>query len=191
MRLQLKLMAKKLLEQCERGWTIQGLGMMRLYLSRDTRLHVWDSRYAVPNVSQMHTHPWHFNSLVIAGEVRNQRFVEGNGGDSSLYYRQKLHCGEGGGLIGEPSIIQLCTPSGNETVEVYREGDTYYQKANEIHVSNPLDGTVTLVTRSVAGNPDHAYVYWRNGDNWVSAEPRPALPGEIADITSKALSTWF
>ena len=53
------------------GWTLQGLGMLRLYLTPTLRLHVWDSRYAVEGVSTMHNHSWHFSLYVVAGEIQN------------------------------------------------------------------------------------------------------------------------
>ncbi len=50
-------------------WSLQGFGMLRLYLSKEVRLHVWDDRYAVKNVTTIHTHPWHFRSTVLFGEL--------------------------------------------------------------------------------------------------------------------------
>ena len=46
------------------GWSLQGLGMFRLYLSHEKRLHVWDARFRTSDVSVIHTHPWHFTSEV-------------------------------------------------------------------------------------------------------------------------------
>lgn len=58
---------------------------------------------------------------------------------------------------------------------------------------SPLDGTVTLITRSVpeGKSPDHAQVFWPKDSWWVSAEPRPATESEIFRITDYALKVWF
>lgn len=61
-----------------REWTIQGLGMLRTYLGDDktNRLHVWHSGAQVPDVTMMHTHPWAFTSIVLAGLVRDTEYYE-------------------------------------------------------------------------------------------------------------------
>jgi hypothetical protein len=75
-------------------------------------------------------------------------------------------------------------------VETYREGSSYSEQAHEIHLSDPARGTITIVKRKKLPDPDHALVFWELGE-WVSAEPHPATPTEILDITSMALSLWF
>lgn len=55
-------------------WSTQGLGMLRLYLSREVRLHVWHSAFRVPSVSDIHDHPWDFRSDIVCGSVRNVRY---------------------------------------------------------------------------------------------------------------------
>lgn len=188
-----KLLAQALLmNPLDREWTLQGLGMLRTYLTpdRSVRLHVWDSRYAVPDVSEMHTHPWDMVSTVVAGELKNYKYRH----NLSLtveptYLQQAIHCGEGGGLIGEPEPVALF-----EQLPVYlSEGQSYSQSFNEIHVSVPKDGTVTIVQRQVppGGSPDRAYVFWPDGQEWVSAEPRPADPSEVEDICERSLLRWF
>src|SRR6266705_1769973 len=86
-------------------WSLQGLGMLRLYLDDTHRMHIWDDRYQVYNVSQMHTHPWNFTSTVIVGVVRNIRYVENS--QATEFHRQMIHCGEGGGLVGESDVVNL------------------------------------------------------------------------------------
>jgi hypothetical protein len=186
-----KSLVKKILEHPLRyDWTLQGLGMLRLYLDDERRMHVWDDRYSVDDVSQMHTHPWNFESFIVAGEVTNQLYHEVSNTvmpEGSLQYnKQKIFCGTGGGLIGEPEKTWLAARRPN----TYGEGCTYYELADEIHISNPKRGTVTIVTREFLADNDHAYVFWKNGD-WVSAEPRPATKGEIVAICDNSLDTWF
>lgn len=185
------------------AWTLQGLGMLRTYLGEDkqVRLHVWDDRYiAEPTPSELHTHPWHMYSYVVAGEVRNTRFTIPTPAyslhDSEVflysernaeYMKQTIFCGIGGGLCGDPEHAVLRA----EDEEVYTAGQVYKQHAEEIHKSNPLRGTVTLVTRGFGEDVDHAEVYWPAGEEWITAEPRPATPEEVSDICTLALQTWF
>lgn len=171
-------------------WSLQGFGMLRLYLEPEIRLHVWDSRFTVESVSQTHTHPWNFHSTVVAGVVRNTRYHEvdshkATGARTKALRRQTILCGVGGGLEGDPEDVELWA----EPVEVYGAGHSYTQRAHEIHVSEPYDGTVTIIRREFLDDQDHAYVYF-DGD-WVSAEPRPASNLEVAQITEYALKRWF
>ena len=182
----LKSFSRKILESpFELDWSIQGLGMLRLYLNESTRLHIWDDRYKVESVSEMHTHPWDFKSTIIVGHLANTIFIEDTKSES-VYNKQKIFCGVGGGLVEEPSQVNLRLWK----VEFYEERESYVETANEIHVSNPSRGTVTLVRRHFLEDKDHAYVYWDSGD-WVSAEPRKATHDEIADICENSLKTWF
>ncbi len=174
-----------------RDWTLQGFGMLRTYLGdeRRVRLHVWDSRFAFEDVSTMHTHPWNFHSTVIAGEVRNllysdRRIGKGFAVQGDPYYRQLILCGEGGHEVDEPVPVAIRL----ESDEVYVAGESYTQHAREIHVSQPSDGAVTLITREFLDDDDHAFVYWPMGQTWVTAEPRPATPEEIFGMTQRALA---
>ncbi len=163
---------------------------MRLYLDEIRRLHIWDSSLKVPNVSEMHTHPWNFRSHVVAGIVQNEKFVYADRVSpergAMLYNRQRIFCGVGGGLEGEPDKVLLASTG----LHTYVERETYREEAYEIHVSRPQDGTVTIVRREFLDDSDHAYVYWYEGD-WVSAEPRPATIREIGKVTENALEQWF
>jgi hypothetical protein len=188
-----KLLVKQILQHAHQfNWTLQGLGMLRMYLSDEVRLHVWDRRFAVPNASPIHDHPWSLDSLIVAGKLANVRYVpaQESGMFSEFigqpYQRVKIKCGVG-----------TCTMSPVDTVylrrlypETYVEGDIYHQDREEIHQSLPFDGTVTIVTRRFDGDRDHAQVMWKNGD-FVSAEPRPAAFEEVHAIVSNSLSKWF
>lgn len=170
-------------------WTLQGLGMLRMYLGEDKslRLHVWNNRYVFPGSSEMHTHPWHLTSLIVAGVVNQHRFTESVGHGTKPYMRQVIHCGTGGGLIGGPEPVALV----QGYRETYHEGDCYSQQADEIHVSSPVPGTVTLVERTFLEDAEHAFVFWQAGQDWVSAEPRPATAYEVAGILRESLERWF
>lgn len=184
-----KSLVKKILENpLGHCWTLQGLGMLRLYLDDGLRMHVWDDRYQVNDVSQMHTHPWNFKSTVVAGEVENLLFIESSdlNEEAIPYNKQKILCGEGGHLIDEPEKIWLVA----RRPQWYPEGYTYMELAEQIHVSRPKRGTVTIVEREFLEDNDHAYVFWHDGE-WVSAEPRPALNDEILSICNNSLDIWF
>lgn len=167
-------------------WSLQGFGMLRLYLSPTTRLHVWDDTFRVPGVSDIHDHPWDFESEIVAGELRNYRFdveVAVNGG----YHMSKLRCGPGGGLVGEPETVRLIQASD----WFLRHGGAYCQRHDEVHKTVPANGTVTIVERDFREDVDHARVFWPRGEEWVSAEPRDATPEEIGAITKLSLARWF
>ncbi len=167
------------------GWSLQGFGMLRLYLTKEVRLHVWDSRFMVPNVSLMHTHPWDFTSYVVAGSIENWRMEQDEMGWHYLY--STIQCGPGGGIRSEPASINLV----RDTTEVIREGSEYHQAAEEIHESHPLDGTVTVVERVFKADTEHAKVFWAAHTHWVSAEPRKASEQEVESICHRSLAAWF
>lgn len=188
-----KLIVRKILERSDAyDWSIQGLGMLRMYLndksqSNMLRLHVWDSRYKVVNVSPIHDHPWDFESVIVAGAVKQTRYMENAGGYSKqLFNFCTIKCGAGACTLSEKTEILL-----SPFYEEYREGQTYTQKKSEIHESFPEDGTVTLVSRSFGEKRDEARVFWRGDGEFVSAEPRPATPDEVVAITQNALTRWF
>jgi hypothetical protein len=166
-----------------RKWSLQGLGMLRLYLSPDVRLHVWSSEHRTPNVSEIHDHPWHFRSDVISGRMRNQRYREA--GDGFPYFGAAIQCGAGACMRETPQPVRL--QSG--PVEEYGPGESYSQRAHELHRSDPAPGTVTIITRVVAGDPERARVYWPVGE-WVDAAPRPATDAEVLAICGLALERW-
>jgi hypothetical protein len=170
-------------------WSLQGFGMLRLYLSDGVRLHVWDSRYAVPNVSLLHTHPWDFQSEIISGQIRNQIYHEFpyTLEVGAPHHSAVILCGTGGCKKESRPLSRLQVVDDR----TYNPGETYAQKAEEIHKSMPTDGCVTLVTRTFrVGDRDHARVFWPEGEEWVSAEPSRASLGIVRDITWNALCKW-
>jgi hypothetical protein len=181
----------------EREWSLQGLGMLRTYLDpeKTVRLHVWTEAGANEGVSELHTHPWDFSSVVIAGEVLNQRFARKGEVPASApanigaqkWQQQTIRCGEGGGLEGDPEEILLFALK----AEHYPSGTRYRQSACEIHRSKPADGTVSIITRTFGADTEHAYVYFPVGQEWVSAEPRAATFDEVGRICKNALEKWF
>lgn len=192
----IKYLTQALLEDpLGREWSIQGLGMLRTYLdpNHKLRLHVWTTDHAADvKPSELHTHPWDFNSQVIAGIVHNRRYVGMSDAQPiedpyQQWQRQTIRCGVGGGLVGTPEIVVL----EERPIETYGAGDIYGQQAIEIHKSTPRDGTVTIIDRVFSDDADHAYVYFPVGEDWVTAEPRPATEDEILKICKNSLNLWF
>lgn len=178
-------------------WTIQGLGMMRLYLSDEIRLHVWDHSLAVPGVTEIHNHPWDFTSHIIAGQMTNHVYIAGaRHGDYSSkpgfepYQKAVLLCGTGQlDPIREEVWLEPWKPDGSGAV--YLPGDIYYQNHWEIHRSEFVDGTVTLIVRRFTqADRDHAEVFWPRGDRFGSAEPRIATSEEVTQVSARALALF-
>lgn len=180
--------AKILADPLDREWSIQGLGMLRTYLdgSKIQRLHVWSDQAKYDDASELHTHPWDMTSTIVAGRLEQHRFVASLEAEPT-HMQQKILCGEGGGLCGAPRPVALRQMH----PEFYGKGAVYRQYWWEIHRTRPADGTVTIIARDFTSDPDHAYVYWPVGQEWVTAEPRPATNDEIIRITNNALVRWF
>ena len=69
--------AKHVMENpLEYSWELQGFGMLRTYIDKDTRLQIWLKEFIVPNVTDIHTHPWDFESYIFQGEITNYCFSE-------------------------------------------------------------------------------------------------------------------
>lgn len=173
-----------------RRWTLQGFGMLRTYLgdAEEWRLHVWDSRFRVPGVTDVHDHPWDFASRVLAGVLVNRRFnvVPGR----PTHWRTSIECGEDAHVVGEAEPVHLLTRS----IEVYSASHerfrSYRQAADEIHVTESLDGTVSVVRRSFHEDRDHASVFVPDGEEWIDAIPRRASGDEIDEILTLACGRW-
>jgi predicted metal-dependent enzyme (double-stranded beta helix superfamily) len=180
-------MAKTILENADRfEWSLQGLGLLRLHMG-NTRLHVWDRRFAYSGASPIHDHAqWALHSTILCGQLTNYRYVE----TSSLtkgrrYLYQTIKAGYGTQILHEPKEITLHRmPS-----EIYKIGDSYSQKPNEIHETVPINGTVTIMHKTPT-NTDQARVFWPLGSSWGTAEPRAATPDEVNKITRLALDFW-
>lgn len=167
-------------------WRYQGFGMIQLYLRDGLRLHVWDRTVAVPGVSTIHDHiQWHFESLVLFGRLTNYRFevLPGDHQTGEPYMEGHVQTGPSGHALdaGRPVRLWRGAP------EVYVDGDTYSQRAREVHESVPHDGTVTIIQRDRTNEGDIARVYWPRGQSWVSAVPRPATPAEVVSACTKAI----
>lgn len=167
------------------GWSLQGFGMFRLYLSKSVRLHVWDDRFRTEKVTTIHSHPWHFRSTVIAGKMTDRLYeVTSFGFKSPTHHRQQIVCGPGGGATGAQEDVH---------VELLQEitiepGASYSLTAEAFHESIPEPGTVTIIEREFLPDTEHAYVCIPYGEKWISAEPRKATMREVEAMAERALA---
>jgi hypothetical protein len=166
-------------------WTIQGFGMLRLYLSPTIRLHVWDTFESFPGVSTIHTHPWDFTSEVIVGRVTNHILTKVYASRMwpATHQEQLIRCGTGSCSVGQARDVHLA----KMLPVTYVAGQSYVQKSHQIHESVPDRGTVTIVSRRFKEDAEHAYVYFPLGAPWGSSEPRKATYDEIDRMCGKAL----
>lgn len=190
----IKPLVKKILERAsDYEWELKGLGLIRTYLTEDSKLHVWDNELKVPNVSMIHEHPWSFESLIVAGQLQQVRYKRFETCDkietmfAHPYLGSTVTCGPGGCLQTNPQPCYLAP----QARECYHEGQSYVQTTSEIHYSMPEDGTVTLVKRLDYRLVREANVYWPQGEQWVSSEPRLATKEEINRAVEKSFHRWF
>jgi hypothetical protein len=181
-----KALVRWVLENSRReDWSVQGFGFMRMYLTRgdeSARVHIWNSKLRLEGVSDIHTHPWSFESLVVAGRLGNIRYTGSFPGVP--YTRHLIKAGEGAHLL-DASPVSLT----EHVLERYAEGEQYTQRDDEIHRTVILqENTVTVVARQLqVANPDHAYVFVHKNEEWGNAAPRPATAQEWHSIVGGAL----
>lgn len=166
-------------------WSLQGLGMLRLHMGDDTRLHVWDLRFAFPGASPIHDHQqWGLDSTVVSGELTNKIYVEDALNGNPFMYKT-IRAGYGCFDKHAPCLINLRI----ESEITYVRGDDYQQTPHQIHWTVPINGTVTVM-RKTQNDSENARVFWDVGQEWGSAEPRKAHRDEVKEITSHALAMY-
>ena len=82
-------------------WRMQDIGLMSVRHDdrREYRLHVWDpSSFA--GEQPIHDHPYHFTSMIMAGELTNTRYEEDPAGDE--YVRLRYRPGAEGERRSDP-----------------------------------------------------------------------------------------
>lgn len=171
---------------------VHGLGMLQIYIPDDARIHIWDGKLRVDNVSQLHSHAWGFRSTVVAGVMRQKRYKvqEGISGHVNAIPHKYNLATITPGAKPEPRDIREVWLRAGET-EVYNAGSYYWQESNEIHASGPEDGTVTLVERIRGKGADEAKVLWPVGTEFVTAAPRVPTYEEAEAVISHALKVGF
>lgn len=164
-------------------WTVQGFGMLRLYIKDFGRLHIWDSALRYPDVSMVHNHSWDLQSTIVSGEVVNTRYKRIWTGDR--YHGHRIVCGVtfDGTVEANLGTVNLSP----ELVETLGPGQNYKQEAHEIHRTDAADGTVTIMKRQLEDVAGQADIYWPYGTKWGSAKPRIATTEEITNTADRAL----
>jgi len=182
------------------SWSLQGFGMLRTYLGPKSdpkrfRLNLWDSRFAVPGVSTIHDHPWHFDSVIVAGCFCNVRYrmaaklYDTTHTSRCTHNYIEIKCGPDGGMDNNQQPGSCILVAGRP--ELYVGGDTYHQEATEIHESIPYDGTVTFNERQTVGDGEHARVFYPINEKWIDAKPRDATNAEVGEACRDSLLRWF
>lgn len=156
-------------------WTTQGFGMIRTYLdsNKQFRLNVWDDRLEVPNVSRIHDHPWGFTSFVLAGRIKNYRYLIADG--RPTHDGVQIVTGEDGGVQKHLPPVRLVQASCCD----YRAGEWYRQVASELHETDYVRGTVTVNDRTEPSADHTATSLFPIGGAWVDAKPRLATEVEV------------
>lgn len=179
----------------EYQWSLQGMGLLRLYLNDNYRLHIWDSRFRAPGVSMIHDHlQWAFDSTVIAGRVVNIKYNMNHGPgmkeEDATHKYQTMRAGYNCIALHSPRLCQLW----KSAEEICSAGVNYHQEGFEVHETDALDGTVTLMHKFPTQNEaqkDTARVFWKANEEWGSAEPRIASQSEVSIILTSTLERWF
>ncbi len=167
------------------AWTFQGMGMLRLHLGDNCRLHIWDHERAVPGVSMIHDHlQWGLSSTVVSGTLVNRKYRELFSVKPN-YMVKTIRAGIGCVDVKAPAPCYIM----ESTRERIPAGGTYEQEPYEIHQTCATRGTVTFMRKTPSGN-ENARVFWPIGTEWGSAEPRAATPLEVAEMVDHALANW-
>ena len=172
-------LVRKLLEHPhDHPWTMQDIGLLGLRLDdhREHRLHVWGPTSSVGE-PPVHDHPYDFTSVVVAGEMTNTRYVEDPAGTE---YRRVRY------TPPDEDARTTDTVKLSGTATTHTAGDEYSQRADELHASHQLPGTVTIIRMSLREVP--ALTVCTPGEApWVSGRSRRPTPDELRTITSAAL----
>lgn len=187
-------------------WEVQGLGMLRTYLDDNTRFQIWNKDLIVEDVTDVHTHPWDFISVILQGKITNHIYKElaEPVDKSKKYFRCLITTGEDA-YVKEKQEVYL-SKLGKYP---YYKGTFYVHKKHIPHKIKFKDGTITVLNKInkngecvyekyVKYTDNHiivlgqdkksseAYTYVKDGKEWVSAMPRPAKEHEIYDTIKKA-----
>ena len=184
-------------------WEVQGLGMLRTYLNKDTRFQIWNKDLIVDGVTDIHTHPWDFISVILQGKITNHIYKEypEQVNKSKKYFRCLINTGEDAYVKEKNEVYLLKCDK-----KTYTSGNFYIHKKHVPHKITFKDGTVTVLNKFNKNDEScmeliplllyqdkkssEAYTYVKDGNEWVSAMPRPAKDYEIYDTIKKALECY-
>jgi hypothetical protein len=161
-------------------WSVQGFGLLRLYIRQLGRLHVWDSSLRYPGVTMIHNHSWDLRSTIVSGRLTNRRWTEQPFGER--FHKQRIVTGYQCQFVAPIEKVFLI----EEPRDVFQPGDVYRQNAKQIHLTDAEDGTITLMERHEDTNGE-ADLYWPEDSEWGTAKPRAATPEEVVAGINKAM----
>ena len=123
-------------------WEVQGLGMMRTYLNEDTRFQIWNKDLIVEDVTDVHTHPWDFISVILQGKITNHIYKEymGQVNASKKYFRCLINTGEDAYVKEKNEVYLLKYNKSN-----YTGGNFYIIKKHVPHKIKFKDGTTNTL----------------------------------------------
>ncbi|HZR14945.1 MAG TPA: hypothetical protein VFC33_17025 [Acidimicrobiia bacterium] len=161
----------------DRPWVMQGIGLLGLRLdeARVYRLHVWDPASCIGE-APIHDHPFDFTSTVIAGEITNLLWEES---PSGVEYQRDRY------TPPDEDARATDTVRLTSTSTTFTAGETYAQRAYQLHSSAQVPGTVTVLRRTFR-DVRELTVCRRPGSPWISGASRPASPDEVRRITAAA-----
>ncbi|HZT64337.1 MAG TPA: hypothetical protein VFA11_00970 [Acidimicrobiales bacterium] len=162
-------------------WRMHDIGLMALRLDeqRQYRLHVWDPTLSVGE-PPIHDHPYDFTSEIVAGELTNTLYHEDRAGEDYVRFRYPP---------GAEDLRRSDTVRLSATAATFTEGDHYRQRAQQLHASWQLPGTVTAIRCSWVEVPALT-VCLREEGSWRSAQTRDARRQEVKAMAARALE-WF
>lgn len=173
-------------------WRGHGIGFIKAYTNPDKteRINIYDKRFIVPNITLHHDHPWHLTSRILAGELTNTRYQRLSTAhiehDSTYetFHEGVINCANFRGIEAAPRMATLVA----QKPEIYRPNDTYMQFADEIHATEAIDGTVTLLRRMTPLNGNGtARVFWPLGTEYVDATIHELSTDDVHAAINKAL----
>lgn len=168
-------------------WEIQGFGMLRTYIDANTRVQIWHNNYKIPNVTDIHTHPWDFTSFIIQGYMQNLCFIESKIENETvpediIYNRCLILTGEHAYVKEKTKVILS-----RDTNIKYTNGMEYTHKKDVPHRTEYSNGTITVLTKNNINKDSLAYSYTKGDSEWVSAAPRIATNEEVMFFVNEAL----
>lgn len=177
-----------------RVWRAHGIGMLRTYLDAEQlfRLNLWHHSLLTPNISTMHTHTWSLHSEVVTGRLTNTRWERTSKGrpEAQPFIEDRIPCGAAQDAASGPPVLQgeaktvwlfPCAP------EVILPGHTYGQQPDEIHTTEFIDGTATVMKRDMTEGLTEASVFWPLGSQWGDAS-RNVNADEIVRVCHATLA---
>jgi hypothetical protein len=177
-----KVLVRTLLEHAQDyPWMMQDIGLLGLRLDnhRKYRLHVWDPAYS-ESQPPIHDHPYDFTSTIVVGEITNTRYDESDSGVEFVRISYSPPDEES----RRTDAVRLSGVS-----STFTEGDRYSQLAHELHDSQQIPGTVTIL-RCAFKEVSELTVCLRFESEWVSGHSRLATSDEVKRITHRALELF-